>query len=39
MPGFSGLETVLVVWGAAVLAYATIRHLCFGGICIQTKGE
>lgn len=35
MPGFLGFDVLLVLWGAAVLAYATVRHMYFGGVCIQ----
>lgn len=38
MPGFPGLEVVLVLWGVAVLAYAAVRHIYFGGLCIQIEG-
>jgi hypothetical protein len=31
---FPGLDAMLVLWGAAVLTYATIRHYFFDG-CIQ----
>ena len=31
MLGFPGLDAMLVLWGAAVLAYAAVRHVYFGG--------
>ena len=31
MPAFPGLDAMLVLWGAAVLAYAAAQHLWFGG--------
>lgn len=31
MLGFPGLDAMLVLWGLAVLAYTTVRHVYFGG--------
>jgi len=31
MPIFPGLDAMLVLWGAAVLAYAAVQHFWFGG--------
>jgi hypothetical protein len=35
MTVFPGFDAMLILWGMAVLAYATIRHVYFGGACIQ----
>jgi hypothetical protein len=35
MAVFPGFDILLVAWGAAVLAYATVKHFYFGGVCIQ----
>jgi hypothetical protein len=35
MTVFPGFDAMLVLWGAAVLAYATIKHFYFDGACIQ----
>lgn len=31
MPVFPEFDAMLVLWGVAVLAYATVQHLWFGG--------
>lgn len=31
MPVFQGFDTMLVLWGAVVLAFAFVRHIYFGG--------
>jgi hypothetical protein len=35
MTVFPGFDAMLVLWGAAVLAYATIKYFYFDGVCIQ----
>lgn len=35
MAVFPGFDILLVAWGAAVLAYASVKHFYFGGVCIQ----
>jgi len=30
MPVFPGFDAMLVLWGAAVLAFAFVRHIYFG---------
>lgn len=35
MAVFPGFDAMLVLWGMAVLAFATVRHFYFDGTCIQ----
>ncbi len=35
MTVFPGFDTMLVLWGMAVLAYSSIRFFYFDGACIQ----
>jgi hypothetical protein len=35
MPGFPGFASIMLAWGAAVLAFAAVRHFYFGGTCIE----
>jgi hypothetical protein len=35
MAVFPGFDTMLVLWGMAVLAYSAIRYFYFDGVCIQ----
>ena len=37
MAVFPGFDILMVGWGAAVLAYATLKHFYFGGVCIQIE--
>lgn len=35
MAVFPGFDAMLVLWGMAILAYATIKHFYFDEACIQ----